>query len=946
MSAARRILTSLAATALLVILVIGSPVALLAWGRLGELRRLPGALTGPDDGSLLLGLLTLVGWAAWLVFTLAVALEAVNLAAGLPGLPGLPGRRRFRIPGLRPVQGIAAGLLVASLALLAPVSRGSSPPTSAVAVASPVVTPDHARESGRDVEATSDQARQDTRSSAVSASGDGVDHIVTPADSLWSLARQRYGDPTQWRRIAAANPGIDPSALPVGQVIRLPGDSRTVVPADEGDSSPTGRRSSSPAEAAATTVTVARGDTLSELARTHLGDPDRWPEIYRLNREKIADPDEIDVGWTFRLPAGPVSQGRAAAPLPAPHVPRGLPAAPVSPDDSVPPGTVSPSGPVAPDPTTDAPSPTAAPSPTQTGTDAPVPVPGADHPADDPADGRSEALRTALAGMSLFLAGAVSGALVAGRRSQLFARPVGRRVPRLEEDPATLRAALAAAADEESGNRDPDDLPVATVVLGDDGDAPVLLDLAETDGWLGVSGDPGDVEAMIAGIALSLTCTRWSQGLDVTVAGAGLAWLGGTGRDDVRLADDREMSRAVDALLAGPRVVPEELPPVERVIVADTVPDRIPDPLQLRRAGVVLVSPAAGADDPPAEAEDPPSLVRIESPESARLGARHFTPQLVGAPVRRGVVTLVEATGSERTDPAPWWDQAGRRIDHPARAPVDDPGTESPPAGQPWTPPSTPRADEEADVSHITVADAPVLRVLGTVELIGARGERPPKAVRQCLEYCAWILAHPGSGSAQMGAALMVSEPTRRSNTSRLRRWLGRDDAGKAYLPDAYDGEIRMSDAVGTDWEKAQVMLVGGVNRTPDRSLRAVLDLVRGAPLADAAPGQWHWAEEWRTEMVQTIRDVGVELARRARASGDLRTARFALDRALVCCPEDEELMCEKIRIAHLAGDHSEVERLVFVLTRLARRLGVDLAEETVVLLQEVMEGRPRARVV
>lgn len=245
-----------------------------------------------------------------------------------------------------------------------------------------------------------------------------------------------------------------------------------------------------------------------------------------------------------------------------------------------------------------------------------------------------------------------------------------------------------------------------------------------------------------------------------------------------------------------------------------------------------------------------------------------------------------------------------------------------------------------------TTRDTPVLNVLGTVELTGARGPQPPKGRQQCLEYCAWILCHPGAGSARMRSALMVAEPTRRSNTSRLRRWLGTDDAGRPYLPEAYDGVIRMSDAVGTDWERAQVLLTGGVNRAADGNLRAVLELVRGAPMADAAPGQWHWAEEWRTEMVQTIRDVGVELARRARASGDLRTARFALDRALVCCPEDEELMCEKIRIAHLAGDHSEVERLVFVLTRLARRLGVDLAEETVVLLQEVMEGRPRARVV
>ncbi|AXE37285.1 LysM peptidoglycan-binding domain-containing protein [Acidipropionibacterium virtanenii] len=945
MTAVRRILSSLVATAVLVLLVIGSPVALLAWGRPEELRRLPQALSAPDDGGLLLGLFTLVGWAAWLVFTVAVAVEAVNLAAGLPG------RRRFRVPGLRPVQGIAAGLLVASLALLAPISRAEGPPPAApVAAASPVAVPDRAvPDAGHGTGSAPATDHQQAADAGVAAA-DGVDHVVGPSDSLWSLARQSYGDPTRWRRIAAANPGIDPAALPVGDTIRIPADARPTSPADA--------RGSSPADAPADprTVTVARGDTLSGLARSHLGDPDRWTEIYQLNRDRIADPDAIDVGWILRLPSAPASQGRAAAPVPAPHVPRGLPAAPASP------GRLAP---------TPSPAPTAAASsaPAQAAVPAaPAAVPeSGTTPAGTPtavppaADGRSEALRTALAGMSLFLAGAISGALLAGRRSQLFARPVGRRVPVLEDEAAALRAALAGAGDEETGGPDPDDLPMATVVLGDDDDGPVVLDLAETDGWLGVTGDPADVEAMVAGIALSLTCTRWSQGLEVVAAGPGLAWLGETGCEDVRLVSGRDAMDSIDALLAGPRAVPEDLPPVERVIVTDAVPDRLPDPLQLRRAGVVLVSPAA-ATDPPNRAL---ALVRIESAESARLGSRVFAPQLVTAPVRRGIVTLVEATSADRTEEAPWWEHDGEDpraadrdltgpagssaedrvvhvVDHPARAPVEGLGMAAMPCEHPHVPPP----DEETDVSPSTVAEAPVLRVLGTVELVGARGERPSKAVRQCLEYCAWILAHPGSGSAQMGAALMVSEPTRRSNTSRLRRWLGRDDAGKAYLPDAYDGEIRMSDAVGTDWEKAQVMLVGGIRRTSDPSLRAVLDLVRGAPMADAAPGQWHWAEEWRTEMVQTIRDVGVELARRSRASGDLRTARFALDRALVCCPEDEELMCEKIRVAHLADDSSEVERLVYVLTRLARRLGVDLAEETVVLLQEVMEGQARARVV
>ena len=63
-------------------------------------------------------------------------------------------------------------------------------------------------------------------------------------------------------------------------------------------------------------------------------------------------------------------------------------------------------------------------------------------------------------------------------------------------------------------------------------------------------------------------------------------------------------------------------------------------------------------------------------------------------------------------------------------------------------------------------------------------------------------------------------------------------------------------------------------------------------------------------------------------------------------CPEDEVLLVARIKLADELDDRGEVERLVYVLSRQARRLGVDLSEETITVLQEVMEGHARARVV
>ena len=41
---------------------------------------------------------------------------------------------------------------------------------------------------------------------------------------------------------------------------------------------------------------VKRSDTLSGIADKQLGDANRWPEIFRLNRDILSDPDRITPG--------------------------------------------------------------------------------------------------------------------------------------------------------------------------------------------------------------------------------------------------------------------------------------------------------------------------------------------------------------------------------------------------------------------------------------------------------------------------------------------------------------------------------------------------------------------------------------------------------------------------------------------------------------------------
>ncbi|RKN46158.1 BTAD domain-containing putative transcriptional regulator [Micromonospora endolithica] len=103
------------------------------------------------------------------------------------------------------------------------------------------------------------------------------------------------------------------------------------------------------------THTVARGDTLSAIAQRRLGDDDRWPEIFALNRGTrfpdvggtLRDPDVIRPGWTLDLPADAAAAPQRQTRTTPPEPPATAIPTPASPMPS-PPTTATPSaGPTA-----------------------------------------------------------------------------------------------------------------------------------------------------------------------------------------------------------------------------------------------------------------------------------------------------------------------------------------------------------------------------------------------------------------------------------------------------------------------------------------------------------------------------------------------------------------------------------------------------------------------
>ena len=293
-----RVIRGLAALLALTVVLVAVPVFLVIF--VGnplpsdlDWSRLVGGLTRPDDGSILVGLVTIVAWIAWAVFAVSVIVEIVAVLSRQ--------RVRIRLPGLVAPQRLASGLVLAVVAMVVvtPQLSDASPVRS-----TPVA--DHVKDASRSAvgpaialapmvdRVTSDDVER--ASSAIPPTA-GTRYTVERGDDLWSLAERFYGEGREWRRIAAANP-----ELLTGGPDRLTPGWRLVIPDAE---QPPALRS----------VVVERGDTLSAIADRLWSDADRWPQLYEANRFQLDDPDELPVGLALVLPG--TSAAKAKAPMTA-----------------------------------------------------------------------------------------------------------------------------------------------------------------------------------------------------------------------------------------------------------------------------------------------------------------------------------------------------------------------------------------------------------------------------------------------------------------------------------------------------------------------------------------------------------------------------------------------------------------------------------------------------
>ncbi|KQU67959.1 LysM peptidoglycan-binding domain-containing protein [Phycicoccus sp. Root101] len=447
-------LTGLIAALTIVVIVVALPITLVAvgadpipdtWPTLDQVRT---ALTSPDDGTLALGALTVLGWAAWLFLAGSIALEILARARGV---------RAPRLPGLHVPQTAAAGLVGAAILLFvaapltgtpvqaAPMATQATTQTVTAAparAATPLTgahhgspTPKPARATARHTEAQATTARPEPTT---------LDHVVQRGETLWSLAQQYLGAGSRYTELADLNRdvlGPNPGFLTVGEVLHVPAATPTTGAHPDKQMVEHG-------------VTVHRGDTLSQIAEEELGDADKYPEIFEASKDTVqpdgrhlSDPDLILPGWELSIPA---MKAAVAATANAHREPAGTEHPRL--------GSSEPAG--AGEPTPQAAAPQAAPeSPTTPPADAPTVQQPEPTPAATSGDTHDDAdpphapwMLAGLTGAGAMLAGAMLLALRGRRKAQFRARRPGRTIAAPEARLAPVEKTLTAVGGPASVN--------------------------------------------------------------------------------------------------------------------------------------------------------------------------------------------------------------------------------------------------------------------------------------------------------------------------------------------------------------------------------------------------------------------------------------------------------------------------------------------------------------
>jgi nucleoid-associated protein YgaU len=129
-------------------------------------------------------------------------------------------------------------------------------------------------------------------------------HRVASGESPYSISQAVYGSGKYYKKILAANPGIDPRHLKIGKILVIP----ELTESDRPASSAAANVASSEAIDTSTAYKVVSGDSLESISLKLYGTPQMMDKLYEMNKTLIG-PDEnmLKIGWILKLPQSPAA---------------------------------------------------------------------------------------------------------------------------------------------------------------------------------------------------------------------------------------------------------------------------------------------------------------------------------------------------------------------------------------------------------------------------------------------------------------------------------------------------------------------------------------------------------------------------------------------------------------------------------------------------------------
>lgn len=445
----------------------------------------------------------------------------------------------------------------------------------------------------------------------------------------------------------------------------------------------------------------------------------------------------------------------------------------------------------------------------------------------------------------------------------------------------------------------------------------VLVDLEAAGGVIAIGGDPTIAQEFAAALAVQSATAPWSEVVRVvaTQLPDGMSEIGD---ERIRIVDDlqdvltgfeEKISHLRDDVLTGRTkrrgIVDSHL------IVAGAMPDQaIADRL------TALTGPGRQALSVVVAGEHKSARWRFSVDDNGTLsipvlGINVVANRLSG----RHVDALVELFSVTRQEEEP--ERSGRvDIAQPLRR-VDD---------AMWT------------------TAARRVGVLGQITVQGA-GDLPADRADLATELVSYLALHPEGVHPQVLAGVLwprgVSDDVATMTIERARKWLGIDVDGSHFLRESSDGRLSVSDRVVCDWDCVRNLLIASrkaANSNEEAELlRRALQLVRGEVFDGIPQRRYGWIahDDLTRTMVRVVTDGAHRLAQLLNGDDDTDGAAKAAESGLRINPGSQVLWRELMRARYggtgIAGGQQTLDTMGEALQ------GIPLEAETEALVEEYL---------